>query len=229
MKNYAVIVAGGSGSRMQTDQPKQFLELEGKPVLMHTIDAFANCGLDIHIILVLPADHIDTWQGLIKQFNYKTPHQVTAGGATRYDSVSHGLDMIDKEGIVAIHDGARPLITTSVIERTITQAQRTGNGIAAVQVKDSIRQLIQGKNTAVDRNQFYTVQTPQTFKISLIKMAFEQSASNSFTDDASVLEAHGEEIDLVEGSYDNLKITTPEDLLIASSILKRRKKRPDLS
>ncbi|SMD32947.1 2-C-methyl-D-erythritol 4-phosphate cytidylyltransferase [Reichenbachiella faecimaris] len=223
MKNYAVIVAGGSGSRMQTAQPKQFLELEGRPVLMHTLDAFANCDLEMHIILVLPEDHIATWQDLVKQHTYKTRHQVTTGGSTRFDSVKNGLGVIDESGIVAIHDGARPLISAEVIQRTVSQAQKTGSGIAAVQMKDSIRQLINGQNKAVDRSQFYTIQTPQTFKVNLIKTAFENSKSNAFTDDASVLEANGVQVNLVEGSYDNLKITTPEDLVIAASILKRRK------
>ncbi|MEP2023852.1 MAG: 2-C-methyl-D-erythritol 4-phosphate cytidylyltransferase [Reichenbachiella sp.] len=223
MKNYVVIVAGGSGSRMQTAQPKQFIELEGRPILMHTLDAFYNSGLTMHLILVLPEDHLKTWQGLVKQHNYKTTHQITTGGSTRFDSVKNGLSVINEDGIVAIHDGARPLISSEVIQRTVVQARKTGNGIAAVQMKDSIRQKVGGQNKAVDRNQFYSIQTPQTFKVDLIKNAFKNSESNAFTDDASVLEAHGEPIHLVEGSYDNLKITTPEDLMIATSILKRRK------
>lgn len=223
MKNYVVIVAGGSGSRMQTDQPKQFLELKGRPMLMHTIDAFANCGQDMNIILVLPADHINTWQNLINEHGYVVEHQTTEGGETRYNSVLNGLNLIKSEGIVAIHDGARPLISTEVIKRTIDQAKKSGNGVAAVQVKDSIRQMKNSKSIAVDRSQFYAVQTPQTFDVGLIKKAFEKSQSNQFTDDASVIEAYGETVHLVEGSYDNLKITTPEDLIVAESILKRRK------
>ncbi|MDW3209363.1 MAG: 2-C-methyl-D-erythritol 4-phosphate cytidylyltransferase [Reichenbachiella sp.] len=223
MKNYAVIVAGGSGSRMQASQPKQFLELDGKPILMHTLEAFANCQLDMHIILVLPANHIDTWQKLVNLLQFKTAHQITLGGATRFDSVQNGLNEIKGNGIVAIHDGARPLISSDVIHRTVNQAKKSGNGIAAVQVKDSIRQIKNDQSQAVDRNQFYSVQTPQTFDVDLIKKAFNQSQSNQFTDDASVIEAFGEKVNLVEGSYDNLKITTPEDLIIADSILKRRK------
>ncbi|WP_456458709.1 2-C-methyl-D-erythritol 4-phosphate cytidylyltransferase [Reichenbachiella sp.] len=223
MKNYAVIVAGGSGSRMQASQPKQFLELDGKPILMHTLEAFANCRLDMHIILVLPADHIDTWQKLVSLLQFKTAHQITLGGTTRFDSVQNGLNEIKGNGIVAIHDGARPLVSSDIIHRTVDQAKKSGNGIAAVQVKDSIRQIKDGQSQAVDRNQFYSVQTPQTFDVDLIKKAFNQSQSNQFTDDASVIEAFGEKVNLVEGSYDNLKITTPEDLIIADSILKRRK------
>lgn len=225
MKNYAVIVAGGSGSRMLASQPKQFLELCGRPLLMHTLDAFTKCDLDIELILVLPADHIDTWKKLVKQHQYDTVHQIAIGGTTRFDSVKNGLNEIQDDGLVAIHDGARPLIISEVIDRTFEQAKKTGNGIAAVKVKDSIRQLLDGQNKAVDRNQFYTVQTPQTFNVELIKKAFAINGSNSFTDDASVIEAYGEKIELVEGSYDNLKITTPEDLIIATSILEKRKQK----
>ena len=221
MKNYAVIVAGGSGSRMKSDQPKQFLELTGRPLLMHTLDAFAAC--DMELILVLPADHIQTWQHLVKKHEFTTAHQTTTGGATRFDSVKCGLEQIAEEGIVAIHDGARPLISKDLIERTVSEAKKSGNGIAAVQVKDSIRQLTTEGNKAVDRSQFYSIQTPQTFNISLIKKAFAACNSNEFTDDASVLESFGERINLVEGSYENLKVTTPEDLIIATSILERRK------
>lgn len=220
MKNYAVIVAGGSGSRMQANQPKQFMELAGLPILMHTIDAFFKSGLDMNIILVLPDEHLITWQDLISAHRYTTPHQLTTGGLTRFNSVKNGLDLISDEGIVAIHDGARPLVTTDIIQRTVTQAKSTGSGIAAVQVKDSIRQISNdGSSVGVDRNEFYTVQTPQTFDVALIKKAFNNTTLNNFTDDASVAEAFGEKIVMVEGSYDNLKITTPEDLKIAAAIL----------
>ncbi|UXX79528.1 2-C-methyl-D-erythritol 4-phosphate cytidylyltransferase [Reichenbachiella carrageenanivorans] len=223
MKKYTIIVAGGSGSRMQAHQPKQFLELNGRPMLMYTLDAFVQYDADIEIVLVLPEDHVATWEQLVAQHNYQTPHTTTTGGTTRYESVRNGLNTISGEGLVAIHDGARPLITQKVINRTFEQAKKTGNGVAAVQMKDSIRLMVNGKSQAVDRSQYFVVQTPQTFSIPLIKRAFEASTDNNFTDDASVLEAHGGKVTLVGGSYDNLKITTPEDLLIASSILDRRK------
>lgn len=225
MKNYAVIVAGGSGSRMQSDRPKQFLELKGRPILMHTLDAFYHCGLDMEIILVLPPDHISTWQTLIARHKFSVPHQIAEGGATRFDSVRHGLKFISGKGTVAIHDGARPLVTSEVIRRTVIESQNTGNGIAAVQVKDSIRQMVNGQSKSVDRSQFYAVQTPQTFDADLILSAFAASESNLFTDDASVAEAFGVHISLVEGSYDNIKITTPEDLIVAASILEIRNKK----
>lgn len=223
MVNHAVIVAGGAGSRMKTDKPKQFLELIGRPILMHTLDAFHDCDLDIEIILVLPAHHIPIWQELIVEHGFKTPHRITSGGHTRFDSVKSGLNQIDGDGIVAIHDGARPLVTSDIIYRTVVQAKNGGNGIAAVPIKDSIRQVQGGQNKSVDRNHFYVIQTPQTFKAGLIKYAFAVSGPRTFTDDASVVEAYGEKIELVEGSYDNLKITTPEDLAVAAAILAKRK------
>lgn len=209
---------------MKSDQPKQFLELMGRPLLMHTIDAFSNIDLKMEVILVLPEDHISTWQELVEKHNYTTPHRITTGGATRFDSVQQGLASIEGEGIVAIHDGARPLVSKEVIQRTAHAAQRSGNGVAAVQVKDSIRQMVGDDNKAVDRSQFYAIQTPQTFDVSLIKQAFSTCTSNAFTDDASVLESAGKKINLVEGSYDNLKVTTPEDLIIATAILNKRQK-----
>lgn len=223
MKNYAVIVAGGSGSRMKSDQPKQFLELNGRPILMHTLDVFDQSNLNITIVLVLPQDHIETWKALIARHDFSVPHQITPGGQTRFISVANGLAQISGPGLVAIHDGARPLVSNEVIARTFDQARINGSGVAAVKVKDSIRQLIDNKNQAVDRNQFYAVQTPQTFDIELIKRAFDKASSDQFTDDASVLEAAGKEIVLVEGSYSNIKITTPEDLHIAQAILESRK------
>ena len=224
MKYYAVIVAGGSGNRMQSRQPKQFLELTGLPILMHTLDAFYNCSLNIEIILVLPSDHVNTWKALTTKHQFDTPHLIAEGGATRYDSVKNGLDQINGNGIVAIHDGARPLVTSDVIHRTVDEAQKSGSGIAAVQVKDSIRQVVSGQNKSVDRSEFYAVQTPQTFEVQLIKKAFAASKSNLFTDDATVAEASGVKVTLVEGSYDNIKITTPEDLVVAEKILELRNK-----
>ncbi|MEO9967389.1 MAG: 2-C-methyl-D-erythritol 4-phosphate cytidylyltransferase [Reichenbachiella sp.] len=223
MKKYAIIVAGGSGSRMNTDLPKQFLELAGRPLLMHTIDAFYNFDPTILIILVLPQEHIPTWERLILDHEFDTPHQVAIGGSTRFNSVENGLNLIGDDGIVAIHDGARPMISSAVIQRTFDQASDSGNGVAAVKVKDSIRQVLGKKSSAVDRNNFYIVQTPQTFKVDLIKRAFTATTTNQFTDDASVAEANGEEIVLVEGSYENIKITTPEDLAMAATVWAERK------
>lgn len=222
MNNYAVIVAGGSGSRMKSDQPKQFLALAGRPLLMHTIEAFNSTGFDISIILVLPEGHIENWKALTVRHQFDIPHHIVSGGLTRFNSVENGLNAIEGVGIVAIHDGARPLVTPDIIRRTFEKARGSGSGVAAVKVKDSIRRLTQGQSRAVDRNEYFAVQTPQTFDLDLIKKAFAQSQNNQFTDDASVLEAYGQEITLVEGGYDNIKITTPEDLIMAEAILSSR-------
>lgn len=223
MKKYAVIVAGGSGSRMKSDIPKQFLTLQDLPVLIHTIKAFKKYDSSISIILVLPSDQISYWMELTKKHDYNIEHQMVGGGTTRFESVRNGLDAISDDGLVAIHDGARPLTPISVISSTFDLAERIGNATAAVALKDSIRKFTLDENHNVDRSLFKIIQTPQTFKVSSIKAAFSQAnTQQTFTDDASVLESMGEKINLVEGSYENIKITTPEDLIVAEAILKYR-------
>lgn len=218
MQKYAVIVAGGSGTRMQSEFPKQFIELRGLPILMHTINAFHFD--DIQIILVLPANQIDFWKQLIDKFKYKTPHQIVIGGSARFDSVKNGLSSISsEEGLVAIHDGVRPLIDREIINRSFELAVINGNAIVSIPLKDSIRSIEASRNKQEDRSRFRLIQTPQTFQLNLIKKAFEQPFDPLFTDDASVLEKAGFSIHLIEGSYQNIKITTPEDLLIAESFL----------
>ena len=218
MQKYAVIVAGGSGTRMQSEIPKQFIELKGLPILMHTINAFHFDN--IQIILVLPGDQIDFWKQLIDQYDFKTPHQTVIGGSERFDSVKNGLKSISsEEGLVAIHDGVRPLIDRKIINRSFEVASKNGNAIVSIALKDSIRSVDPTANRQEDRSRFRLIQTPQTFQLKLIKQAFEQPFDPLFTDDASVLEKAGFSINLIEGSYQNIKITTPEDLLIAESFL----------
>ncbi|HEY9118050.1 MAG TPA: 2-C-methyl-D-erythritol 4-phosphate cytidylyltransferase [Roseivirga sp.] len=218
MQKYAVIVAGGSGTRMQSEIPKQFIELKGLPILMHTINAFHFDN--IQIILVLPGDQIDFWKHLIDQYDFKTPHQTVIGGSARFDSVKNGLKSIStEEGLVAIHDGVRPLIDREIINRSFEEASKNGNAIVSIPLKDSIRSVDSTSNRQEDRSRFRLIQTPQTFQLNLIKQAFEQPFDPLFTDDASVLEKAGFSINLIEGSYQNIKITTPEDLLIAESFL----------
>lgn len=217
---YALIVAGGTGSRMKTELPKQFLLLNGYPVIFHTIRAFLEYDVGINIILVLPANQIGVWEKLIREYDFKVDLTLAEGGATRYLSVKNGLNVIPDEGLVAIHDGARPLITPEVIGRTFDTAQESGNAIASVGLKDSLRLYHKGQNEAVGREKYRIVQTPQTFDLRSIKIAYSKSDDHSnFTDDASVLESTGEEINLVEGCYSNIKITTPEDLIIAEALL----------
>ena len=222
MNLYALIVAGGSGSRMKSELPKQFIELNGKPILLHTIEAFSQFDRDIKIILVLPESQIDFWNELILKHNIKINHEIVSGGANRFESVKNGLSTIDEDGMVAIHDGVRPMVSHKIISDGFRAASQYGSAIATVDLKDSIRQLSKEGSTTVNRANYKIVQTPQTFDVSLIQKAYQQKQEDSFTDDASVLEQGGGQIHLVEGDYSNIKITTPEDLIVAESLLSKR-------
>lgn len=219
MQKYAIIVAGGSGTRMKSDLPKQFLELLGKPILMHTIEAFHFD--DIKIILVLPKTQIEFWKELVIQHQFSVPHEIVEGGEARFHSVKNGLESIKSStGLVAIHDGVRPLIKQAIISESYTAADRHGSAIVSIGLKDSIRSVSDSENRQEDRSKFRLIQTPQTFQLQLIKSAFEQPFNPIFTDDASVLEMAGHKINLIDGDYQNIKITTPEDLTVAQSLLK---------
>lgn len=218
MQKYVIIVAGGSGTRMRSQLPKQFMPLNGKPTLMHTLQAFYFD--DIQIILVLPEKQIPFWKELCQKNALFIPHEIVSGGESRFHSVKNGLDSIEVEnGLVAIHDGVRPIITKDIILSSFEEASKHGNAIVSLPLKDSIRELSKDGNTAKDRSRFRLIQTPQTFQLQLIKKAFNSANHTNFTDDASVLEAHGEEIHLIDGDYKNIKITTPEDLLVAETYL----------
>jgi 2-C-methyl-D-erythritol 4-phosphate cytidylyltransferase len=220
LKKYAIIVAGGSGLRMGTETPKQFLELRGLPVLMHTIKKFHEAFSDITIKLVLPEDHKESWEKLCHKYSYTLSHDVVSGGNSRFQSVKKGLESISsEEGIVAIHDGVRPFVSKEVIQKSFSVAQEIGNATVSVSMKDSLRRVENNKNFAVDRNEYKIIQTPQTFRLDLIKKAFNTPEQSSFTDDASVFEHAGHKIILIEGAYDNIKITTPEDLILGEAIL----------
>jgi 2-C-methyl-D-erythritol 4-phosphate cytidylyltransferase len=226
MKKYALIVAGGSGTRMDSSVPKQFMILAGRPVLMHTIEAFAGDQENPLIIVVLPADHIDHWKNLCQQYGFNIPHQHVAGGATRFQSVKNGLEIIrESDAVVAIHDGARPLVDKKTIEQSFRLAAQHGSAIAAVPLKESLRKVEHSISSAVDRSNFRIIQTPQTFEIKQIKRAYAVGDSAEFTDDATVAEKAGLMIRLFEGSYENLKITTPADLKIAETLLLDRTKK----
>lgn len=222
MNRYAVIVAGGSGSRMGTETPKQFLPIGNAPILMHTIKRFFTSNELVNIILVLPMEQIDRWHQLCEKYSFSIPHLIVPGGKNRFQSVRNGLNSIGvNEGLVAIHDGVRPFISKRIIEETFAVAEKTGNAIAAVELKDSIRLIDKKGNKTVQREDYRIIQTPQSFKISQIRDAFHKAENDQFTDDASVAEAAGYAIELVEGSYENIKITTPEDLAMAEAILKK--------
>ncbi|PKK37971.1 2-C-methyl-D-erythritol 4-phosphate cytidylyltransferase [Siphonobacter sp. SORGH_AS_0500] len=223
MKRYVILVAGGSGSRMGVSLPKQFLSLAGKPILIHTLERFLEYSPDLQVILCLPADQFSYWEQLRKEYPlpFSQPIIETPGGATRFQSVRNGLQQVTTDGLVAVHDGVRPLVPVSVIARSFEVAAESGTAIAAVAAKDSIRLVTEDAgNSALDRSKLRLVQTPQTFQVSLLKKAFEQAESPLFTDDASVAEAAGYPIHLLEGSYENIKITTPEDMAFAEALLK---------
>jgi 2-C-methyl-D-erythritol 4-phosphate cytidylyltransferase len=218
MLKYAIIVAGGSGSRMGSTLPKQFMLLKGKPLLWFTINAFIEAYDDVQIILVLPEAYLDNGTRIAKEFPYNRI-RITTGGQTRFHSVKNGLRLVDNHSIVFVHDGVRCLVTPELIRRCGTAAIENGNAVPAIPASDTIRIETQSGNEFIDRNKAYLIQTPQTFFSNVIKNAFEQEYVDSFTDEASVVEKTGEKIFLVEGEQNNIKITRPLDLVLAEYIL----------
>ncbi len=218
MKKFVIIVAGGSGLRMGAYIPKQFLELCGKPVLMHTIGAFHQFDPECDLILVLPSEQQEFWTELCLKHSFSMTHRITTGGKTRFHSVQNGLKLIEDKGIVFIHDGVRPLVSRQTLERCYETALRSGNAIPVLAVTESLRKAEGDQNISVDRSQYYSVQTPQTFRTEQIMEAYQHSFDPCFTDDASVAEKVGFAINMVEGNRENIKITTPEDLIIAEAL-----------
>ena len=219
---FAILVAGGSGSRMAADRPKQFLLLHGEPVLLHTLRRFAEPSLGVaEIIVVLPADQLDTWRQLCEQHRVSIPHRLVPGGATRWASVKAGLGALSTHstGLVAVHDGVRPLVSRLVVERTYAAAATHAAAAAAVMPKDSVRLVSPHGSSAQNRNRLRLMQTPQTFEIDLLRRAYAMPELASFTDDATVVDDLCR-VQLVEGDYRNLKITTPEDLVVAEALLR---------
>ncbi len=221
MKRYAVIVAGGSGSRMKSDVPKQFIEIGGKPVLMHTIDAFKKFDSAIQIIVVLPAAQIEYWNNLCEKLEFGTDHNVINGGETRFHSVSNGLSLIKEPGIVGVHDGVRPFVSQETLHNSYTTAEESGNAVPVIDAFESVRQTDGKGNRSIDRTTIKLVQTPQVFRSEQLLKAYQTEFKTDFTDDASVTEAAGYSINLVEGNRENIKITTPFDLKIAEVLLAR--------
>ena len=220
---YAIIVAGGKGERMGAKMPKQFLELAGKPILMHTLEKFRATDPSIEIILALPENQIDFWEGLFHKYQVSKPrHTIVKGGKTRFHSVQNALKLVKQQGVVAIHDGVRPLVSSETIKRCFADAEEKGNAIPVVEVVDSLRHYSKQEKTneAVSRSCYKIVQTPQCFKSELILKAYEQAFDKLFTDDATVVEKLGETINLVKGNRTNIKITTVEDLKIAEIFIK---------
>lgn len=225
MKKAAILVAGGKGTRMGGPVSKQYLPIGGKPVLMHTLQRFHEADSEVFLILVLPESDFELWESLCAEYHFTLAHQVVAGGQSRFQSVKNGLNALSfSEGLVAIHDGVRPFVSMTVIRDSYDQAGKSGSAIAVVGLKDSLRKIGEGGvSTFQERHQFRLVQTPQTFQIQLIKLAFQAAELPQFTDDATVYEYQGWEVSLIPGNAENIKITSPEDLEYADYLLSRQK------
>lgn len=225
MKRSVIIVAGGSGTRMGSATPKQFMCLAGRPILMQTIDVFRTFDAQMQIVLVLPQTQHQLWNNLCAQYDFEANVDVVSGGETRFHSVKNGLAKVQPEGLVAVHDGVRPLVSAQTIERCFAETEKSGAVVPVVPINESIRHcnLNNGTNTLVNRDEYVIVQTPQVFHTNLLKEAFEQPYQTSFTDDASVVEAFGHSITLVEGNFENIKITRPVDMVLAEAIISSNK------
>ncbi|HRY98244.1 MAG TPA: 2-C-methyl-D-erythritol 4-phosphate cytidylyltransferase [Bacteroidales bacterium] len=217
MTDYAIILAGGEGRRMQGILPKQFLPLGGRPMLMHSMEAFHRYNATIRLVLVLHPAWQEQWKVLCLEHRFELPHEVAKGGRERFHSVSSGLEMIpDSNACVAVHDAARPLLGQELIARCYHMAEKHGAVVPVVLPSESLRQVdAKGLNRSVDRSSYRMVQTPQCFRVPLLKSAYLQDYNPRFTDDASVVEALGEPITLIEGEVTNIKITMPSDLMWA--------------
>lgn len=219
MDKYAIIVAGGVGKRMENNTPKQFLLLQNKPVLYYTIKTFLEAYKDVEVILVLPSDYIDKGREIIDAWFDYSRIQVTNGGDSRFHSVKNGLALVQKESIVFVHDGVRCLLTTDLIHRCYEKALESGSAVPAVTSKDSIRFLTGEENVAIERDKVMLIQTPQTFHSKILLPAFEIDYKEGFTDEATVVEASGLKIQLINGEENNIKITRPVDLILAEAVL----------
>jgi 2-C-methyl-D-erythritol 4-phosphate cytidylyltransferase len=218
MKIQVIIVAGGKGKRMKTEIPKQFLLLKGKPILMHTIELFLPFSKNI--FLVLPKQEIEQWNSLTQKYNFEIPLTIVEGGTERFFSVQNALNQCSEEGIVLIHDGVRPLVSKETIQNVIDKAIENNAAIPVVDIEESLRLLARKESMAVDRNKYKLVQTPQAFNTKLIKESYQQEYIPQFTDDASVFEAAGFSVFLVQGNKENIKITTPKDLYLSEFLQK---------
>ena len=225
MKNTAIIVAGGSGSRMGADLPKQFLRIEGKPVFLYSIDAFLQAYNDMRIILVMPSTYADLAQSILEEFGYPSSIKIVVGGETRFHSVKNGLGMVSEDSLIFIHDAVRCLASPALIRRCGDAAAKAGSAIPVIPVRDSIRRKDEAssRSAVVPRDGLYIVQTPQVFVGGVILKAFELPYDAGFTDEASVLDASGQHVNLVEGEEGNTKITFPDDLAFAAWKLSLRK------
>lgn len=222
VKKQAIIVAGGTGQRMGSLVPKQFLEVQGRAILLHTLDQFIAAFEDIELIVVFPEAFIQQGQSIINQANYKQYIQVIAGGDTRFHSVKNGLSLVNEKAIVFVHDAVRCLLTPALIQRCYQQALEKGSAIPAVSATDTVRLVQLEENKLLNRDAVKLIQTPQTFQSAILLKAFKQVYQPHFTDEANVLETNGDAIYLMDGEFENIKITRPLDLAIADYILSKR-------
>ncbi|HEX5654909.1 MAG TPA: 2-C-methyl-D-erythritol 4-phosphate cytidylyltransferase [Chitinophagaceae bacterium] len=219
MKKYAVIVAGGTGSRMGGNLPKQFMLLKNKPVLYYTLKVFLETFKDLQVILVLPVEYTDMGQEIIDAYFDKDRIRITAGGDTRFQSVKNGLALVEEESMIFVHDGVRCLTSPALLQRCYQTALETGTAIPVIACKDSVRLLREEGSDAIDRNKILLVQTPQVFHSKILLPAYSIDYKDKFTDEATVVEAYGMKLSLVDGEEDNIKITRPFDLVIAEQLL----------
>jgi 2-C-methyl-D-erythritol 4-phosphate cytidylyltransferase len=222
MERYVIIVAGGSGTRMESGIPKQFIPIGEKPVLMHTMAAFKAVYEDIHIITVLPEKYIRLWKDLCVEFSFNISHTITAGGKTRFDSVYQGLKHVTSDSIVAVHDGVRPFVGQQTIITAFETARESGAAVPVVELSDSLRLLHNGTTLPADRSLYRLVQTPQCFRAEILKKAYDFPFRPEFTDDATVVEAAGFPVVITPGNFENIKITRTIDLAFAEVLTKKR-------
>lgn len=219
MEKYVIIVAGGSGKRMGGEVPKQFLLVAGKPVLMHTVEAFTRTSDGFRFILVLPEEHFSTWNALCNEYNFSVPMQMVAGGKERFFSVKNALEYVPNGALVAVHDGVRPFVSKETINEAFKVAEKNGSAVPVIDEVDSLRRVSDGTSQALNRAEYKRVQTPQVFQSTLLKTAYSQEFSSFFTDDASVVESISEKITLTNGNVENIKLTTPHELLLAEALV----------
>ena len=220
MNQAVVIVAAGSGVRMGSSMPKQFLILSGKPILMHTIECFSSFNPSMKIILVLSADQIENWKNLITQYKFEITHSIVQGGSTRTLSVMNGLIEVPEDSIVGVHDGVRPFVSASLLKRCYDEAIQFGCSIPCIPVTETLRKINGATSSVADRNAFRIIQTPQCFQAKKLKEAYSTAAGNDFTDDATVFEHAGNPIHLCDGEKTNIKITVPGDLVIGAAMVR---------
>ncbi|MEO5584000.1 MAG: 2-C-methyl-D-erythritol 4-phosphate cytidylyltransferase [Flavobacteriales bacterium] len=223
MKRSTIIVAGGSGKRMGAAVPKQFLLMAGKPILCHTIEAFHRFSPAMQIIVVLPKEQIESWRTLCTGHGFTIEHVVVSGGEERFHSVGEGLKEVEHDGLLAVHDGVRPLVSVELIDRCFAAAEAHGAAIPVLPVSSSVRELVGEGSRAVERSRLRVVQTPQCFRVELLRKAFELPYDPAFTDEATLVERIGLAVHLVEGEERNIKVTTPTDLVLAKILLEEER------